>query len=49
MKMKYFSLIETKLFHIHRIFKNGTREGLLGPLRDSWHLPEIMISIDDKD
>ena len=22
---------------------------LLGLLRDSWHLPEIMISIDDKD
>ena len=23
MKMKYFALTESKLFHFHRIFKNG--------------------------
>ena len=26
-KMKWFGLIETKLFHFHRIFKNGCGEG----------------------
>ena len=26
MKMKYFGLTETKLFHFHWIFKNGERE-----------------------
>ena len=25
MKMKYFGLIETKLFHFHRIFEKGGR------------------------
>ena len=27
MKMEKFGLIETKLFHFHRIFKNGGQEG----------------------
>ena len=27
MKMKYFGLTETKLFHFHRILKNGDGEG----------------------
>ena len=25
MKMRYFGLTEAKLFHLHRIFKNGGR------------------------
>ena len=28
MKMKLFGLTETKLFHFHRIFKNGTGRGV---------------------
>ena len=39
MKMKQFGLSETKLFHFHRIFKIGGREGgsseLPGPLLDT--------------
>ena len=27
MKMKLFGLIKTKLFHFHRIFKNGRQGG----------------------
>ena len=30
MKMKSFGVTETKLFHFHRIFKNGGGGGVLG-------------------
>ena len=34
MKMKYFDLTETKLFHFHRIFKIGGRGGGHEPHQD---------------
>ena len=37
MKMKYFGLTETKLFHFHSIFKNGGGEGVrANPLTPLW-------------
>ena len=39
--MKYFGLAETKLFHFHRIFKNGDRGGEEG----SSEPPEIPLDL----
>ena len=56
MKMKQFGLTDTKLFHFHRIFKTGGREGgsseplqhPLDPPLDQCVLPStLMGSIND--
>ena len=45
MKMKKFDLIETKLFHFHRIFKNGEQRGGFKPTPSG--SPTVLLAFED--